>query len=384
MKQPAVFLFFISLFFCEHTKAQDATNDYVEQTPNSLLLGPQFKQKHNGYILLQSSFNLMSGPEYPQGSSFSINQLRIQFNGEIIPGLEYDVRQRLNEPSPTENLDNSSLATDWAYLTYTFQNNLFITVGKQWAAYGGFEFDATPTDIYKYSQMVWWKEAFLTGINLGYRYKEQEINFQVANGHTATIESFYGNLPEGFTPAAHPLHYAVNWNGGLFNHLIDTRWSYAVTQEGEEEFTQYLVLGTKLNQPFWQLSVDYHLSAEDLDRTWFASALMPEDHAVLRDTRYQSTLARLDVQPAERWNLFYQMAYTDTYSYDASLGENKGWMYTSQVQQMGVEFQPIKEQPLKLFATYIHEKDLKSEFLNSPTAINKNLMIGFLYKWNIY
>ncbi|WP_338237141.1 porin [Persicobacter diffluens] len=395
MKKPLFIALLLPLFYCGMASAQEAEVQEEEiiyfeeeEKESKNALANVFKRRHNGYILMQSSFNVNNGPGFAQGSNFSINQLRVQLTGEILPGLEYDVRQRLNSNSVAEEIDNTSLATDWAYLTYTFKNNVFITFGKQWAAYGGYEFDATPTDIYEYSQILNWKEAFLTGVNVGYRWQAQEVNFQVTNAHTESIESFYGELPEDFIAAENPMNYAFNWNGDLLKGLFSTRWSYAVTNEGKEEYTKYLALGTKFNQPKWQITVDYHNSKEDIDRTGFATSIVRDmndgEHAALRDTHYKSTLAKIDVQPHKGWNLFYQYSHEDVFAHDTSLGENAGWLETANRHYFGVEYQPFEEQPLKLFCTYWSNTEKYNDYFETSQINNNRMMIGFQYKWQFY
>ena len=76
-------------------------------------------------------------------------------------------------------------------------DKLVTSIGKQAAAYGGFEYDLDPIEIYQYSDMIdYMLFDFMTGITFSYQVTPtQELALQIVNSRTASMDDIYGQLP---------------------------------------------------------------------------------------------------------------------------------------------------------------------------------------------
>ncbi len=97
-------------------------------------------------------------------SGFRGKYLVIRADGEIVKGLTYSWRQRLNTLHEDANFFN---ATDWVYLNYNIRGWNF-QVGKEVVAIGGYEYDRAPIDLYACS--VFWNNipCYALGASVGY------------------------------------------------------------------------------------------------------------------------------------------------------------------------------------------------------------------------
>ena len=86
-------------------------------------------------------------------AAFKMNQARIEAKGILLPWLSYQWRQRLNKSNTPEALDNLPASIDCAWIRVALSDDKNLTIGKQGAAYGGFEYDLDPIEIYQYSDM---------------------------------------------------------------------------------------------------------------------------------------------------------------------------------------------------------------------------------------
>lgn len=65
-------------------------------------------------------------------------------------------------------VDNLPTSIDYAGIGIQLNDQFSLFAGKQCAAYGGFEFDLNPIDVYQYCDMIDYMSNFMTGLNVGY------------------------------------------------------------------------------------------------------------------------------------------------------------------------------------------------------------------------
>ena len=155
--------------------------------------------------------------------------MHLEARGDINDWLSYRWRQRLNSSNTPHALDNLPSSIDYAMISVRLTDQFVTSIGKQAAAYGGFEYDLDPIEIYQYSDMIdYMLFDFMTGITFSYQVTPtQEIALQVVNSRTASMDDIYGQLPEDVEESRAPLAYTANWNGNFFSDKFRTRWSYS-------------------------------------------------------------------------------------------------------------------------------------------------------------
>lgn len=342
--------------------------------------------KFNLYMNMNGSFDAVFNNDGLDYGKFNMRQLRIEAKGNVNEWLSYRWRQRLNRPNNGgDNIDNLPTSIDIAGIGIKLNDKLSLFVGKQCAAYGGFEFDANPIEIYEYSDMIEYMSNFMTGINIAYDFmKGQQINFQVLNSLNGSFESMYGEfavIPDvkPVNASKLPLVYTLNWNGN-FNNVYKTRWSASLMSQAEGKNLYYYVLGNELSLGKFNMYLDFMYSNDGIDRSGIMTSIVgrQDGHNVL-NASYMSLVTKLNYRVADKWNVFVKGMY-ETASLKESTGIfEKGKYRTSLGYLAGLEYYPM-ESNLHFFLTYVgrsymyEDKDAHQDYQTNRVSV------GFIYQ----
>ena len=89
-------------------------------------------------------WDAVDGHTQDANTGFEAKYLMFRIDGQIVKGLTYSWRQRLNKLHKDQAFFD---ATDWIYLNYAFRGWEF-QAGKQVVGIGGWEYDRNPMDLY--------------------------------------------------------------------------------------------------------------------------------------------------------------------------------------------------------------------------------------------
>ena len=117
-------------------------------------------------------------------------------------------------------------------------------------------------------------DNFLSGVGVKYFVNtDNYIGLQVYNSRTQTYDELYGNDSvigdAGITASKAPLGAVLTWRGTLWDGLINTLWSYSVTNEASGYFKNYVALGQQLNLKKVKVAYDFKISSSQ--SKWFDS-----------------------------------------------------------------------------------------------------------------
>jgi len=311
----------------------------------------------NFYLNMQSRGNITYMNGEFQKAYFENHQLRLEMRGSLNEYVSYRLRHRLNKSNAAQNLDGISKATDIASVSVRPVNNFTITLGKQCAAYGGYEFDLNPIDIYEYSDMIEYMDNFLAGIDFAYVVGDHEFRFQVLDARSSRFNTVYGedvmnNNGDKIEESDVPFLYTLNWNGDLFDGMINTRWSYTYGVDAKDQNMNYVALGTQFNfTDNLQLQFDWMNSQEDIDRKGIMTALISGNDAIgmtgrAAEAEYNSFVAKLDIKANDDWNFFAKCTYETATAYGFKDEARVAMGYMG-----GVEYSPFDDN-IKFFANY--------------------------------
>lgn len=210
-------------------------------------------------------------------SGFRGKYLVIRADGEIVKGLTYSWRQRLNTLHEDANFFN---ATDWVYLNYNFRGWNF-QVGKEVIAIGGYEYDRAPIDLYACS--VFWNNipCYALGASVGYDVsKNDRLTFQVVQSPFFTKENrnMYG--------------YSLMWNG--HHSFFDAIYSVNLFEYKSGEYINYISLGNKFTYKNVSLEFDFMNRAASHQTFFFKD---------------MSVMGELSWRPTRNWNVFGKITY---------------------------------------------------------------------------
>ena len=328
-------------------------------------------KKFNMYFNFQSSFDLEKVKDQDMTAQFKARQLRLEVRGDITDRIFYRFRHRLNKSNAATSLDNLAKATDMLYAGFRLDDKWTLTAGKMCQAWGGFEFDLNPMNIYEYSDFIENMDNFMLGAMITYApNKNHEFNLQITDVRNDKFADIYGTTsPTVISASKAPLTYIFNWNGNLFDNLIQTRWGGGLQSEADGYNNWMLMLGTKLNLPKFQVFFDYMMANEALDRLKYT----PMSSTVLvKDAKYNSFVLKAEYQPIPQLNIFAQGLY-ETAKNDLTDNKMTGIGYFA-----GVEYLPFEKQDLRFFLAYIG-RSRENKLTNVTTDTNR-VSIGLMYR----
>lgn len=339
----------------------------------------------NVFLNMQGSFNIyLKDDNRTEKAAFRMNQLRLEIKGNITDRIYYRYRQRLNKSNSAQSLDNLPTSIDYAAVGFHVTDKLSVFAGKQCTAFGGFEFDLNPIEVYQYCDLLEYMTNFLTGIDFSYRITpKQEFRFQIVDSRNGSFEDLYGKVPD-VEQSKVPLGYTLNWNGSLWEDHLKTRWSASIFHETKKKNWYYYALGTEVSVPKFLGFFDFMYSNEELDRTGIISAIVSDDNKTIRafDTRYLALVLHLNYCIFPKVNLFVKGMYETASVLKANHNLEKGKYCTSWGYLAGVEFYPLEEN-LHFFLNYIGRSFQYTDRARAYNRSNTNpqrIELGLVYQ----
>lgn len=355
-------LIFLGMFACSapalYAQHLDFQSDPDTNAPTLFERVTKVEKKidwFNLYLNMQGSFNVFFNDDRVEQTAFRMDQLRLEVKGNITDRIYYRYRQRLNRNNTAQKLDNMPASIDYAAVGFHVTDQFSVFAGKQCTAFGGFEFDLNPIEVYQYCDMLEYMSNFLTGIDFSYWVcPTHELRFQVVDSRNGSFEDLYGKVPAGVEAAKAPLGYTLNWNGSFFENTLRTRWSASIFHEAKKKNWYYYALGTEVALPKFVGFFDFMYSTEDIDRTGIVSEILANDGYDTRvlDTRYMSLVLHLNYRFCPKWNVFLKGMYETADVQKSNQNIAKGKYRTSWGYMGGIEYYPMQEN-LHFFLNYI-------------------------------
>ena len=381
----------IALLVCSQSFAQQMHYRKNEQSLFQRLTAIEKKSnRFNLYLNMQTGFYTgfnQNGTDGFSGGAFKMPELRLEAKGKVNDWLSYRWRQRLNKSYEAKGVDGLPLAVDVAGLGFKATERLSFFVGRQCVAYGGFEFDANPIEIYQYSEIVDHMNIFMTGITASYDFTPtQQMVVQVLNSNAKDATEFYG---DSVVAGSLPLVYSLGWNASMFDNAWQTRWSLSAMNEIEGKYMYYVALGNQFNiSKKWNMYIDFMGSIENIDRKGIMTEILESvDGYNVENALYGAVVAKVNYRFLPKWNVFVKGMFDcagmledgDTYS--------KGNYRTSLGYLAGIEYYPMADSNLHFFCTFVGQTNL---FTERASAIGKSdystqrASLGLIYKLPVF
>ena len=347
----------------------------------------------NLYMNMHGAFDAKFNQDGRNGlseGSFNMRQLRIEAKGRVNDWLSYRWRQRLNRSNDGNGMiDNLPNSIDIAAISIQFNDKLSLTAGKQCAAYGGFEFDANPIEIYQYSEIINNMSNFMTGVMLTYDVTPtQQWQLQVLDSRNNSQEDTYG---AGLEESRLPLVYTLNWNANMFDNAWQTRWSASVMEETHGNYMYYVALGNQFNfSSRCNMYVDLMSSFEQVDRKGIMTNMCGGQDAFgghnMYNTMYNSLVTKINYRVAPKWNIFAKGMLESAGVYKENDALGKGNYRTSLGYIAGVEYYPM-DTNLHFFLTYVGQNNFfteRAKALGNSDYCTQRVSLGFIYQLPLF
>ena len=352
----------------------------------------------NMHSAFDAKFNY-GGVDGFNGGNFYMRQLRIEAKGKVNNWLSYRWRQRLNRDNAGGSMiDNLPNSIDIAGIGVNFTDKLSMFGGKQCAAYGGFEFDQNPIEIYEYSDIIENMSNFMSGITIAYDFNpNQQLQLQILNSLNASTRATYGTIPSdnaidksyGDVAASRlPLVYTLNWNANMFGGVYQTRWSVSAMNEAKDKFLYYIALGNKFNfSKKVDLFVDLMSSIEQLDRKGIITNMcggkaLYNGHNSY-NSLYNSVVAKMNYRFVPKWNFFVKGMVESAAVYKSEGVLNAGNYRTSLGYLTGIEYYPMNDSNLHFYLAYVGRSYFftdKGKTFGNDDYSTQRISVGFIYQ----
>lgn len=321
---------------------------------------------------------------------FKLEDFRLDIQGNITKNVYYWYRQALNRPiDGSGNYDNVPTGLNVAGIGVRLNKfNLFM--GRQFVAYGGYEYDAAPMNVYEFSEILNYSSPYHTGIEVAYNATpNQQIKFQIVNSYCTTFEKTYGIVPKHIEKAIVPFIYTLNWNGSFWDGTYNTRWSASYASVGRNKENYFYAFGNELNFGKLNMYVDFYLSQEDIDSrtmmTAFSKSANTDDYTA-SDAEYMGLVAQFNYKIHPKWVLNVKGMYDTASATSANRELEKGHYSTTYGYLGGVEFTPFKT-PLRFFANYVgrrYDYTERAKELGYDTKNTDRVSVGFVYRLPVF
>ena len=359
--------------FAQGNNTRDGGQDEQIKSLWELVTGQQ--KKNDGFNFYLNYAGCFQETLDPASSLFQAKQFRLEIKGTFGDHLSYRFRHRLNRAWWADGRDdNFSKATDIMILGWKFNEKWQVNLGKMCQIWGGFEFDENPMYIYQYSDIIDYMDNFMTGAMVSWHpVPSQEIAAMVSNSFTR-VPVF-----DGFEQSRHPLTYILNWNGSLFDGLLNTRWSAGTQTMAKDKYSTMLVLGQQLALPKFQIYVDYMGEWDQIDRL----GIVTDDIGINTGVQYHSIISKANWQFMPKWNFMgkgmYEIATVDGNAQMANYRRSIGWVGS-------IEYYPWDQQDLRFFLAYIGRNHhfTQESGIASQNGTSHRIEIGFMYRIKAY
>lgn len=360
---------------------------------------PKRPNLFNLNLQMNAGFNsLFLGNSFDE-ASFRFNQIKLEASGELNNRLFYWYRQQLNNwnaPTAPENLPES---IEYAMIGYRINDKFTLMAGKQHSAWGGFEYDLNPIEVYQYSDMGDYSNCYFTGLTLAYQATEtQELIMQVTNNRMGTLEDMYGILPETIQKGKAPLNYNINWNSSYFDEMLSLRYSLTAGQQAKDKWMYMAWAGQSLDFGSVNAYLDLMYARGGLDPLGVLSELTIQDdedeYRCLQNVEYFSMVAHLNWYLSPKWKLFAKGMYETasiykTFDFETEVANSleKGKYRTAWGYQSGLEFFPLADDNLRFYfhgTGRVYQLTNKAQLFEASLPNSFQLSLGFSYNLPLF
>ncbi|MCD7970414.1 MAG: OprO/OprP family phosphate-selective porin [Alistipes sp.] len=316
-------------------------------------------------ILLDTRFDLRltTGNSDGKELGFRAQTIKLWLTGEIVPGIRYRLRQKLNK-SLDALRDNYASGTDHAWISFDVGKTKLwtITAGKQSINFGTFEYDYNSADVYLSTMINDDVDSHKAGVDVAYRAGKQTLHIQVVNSDATQFASDeYKNKGLGAT---------FLWEGNLWDGKVKTRWAYSAFQHTRTRFYNWVTTGIQGNAGGFTVEADYYLGERNMDY----GTIVDEASGTLSFVRDQSAALNLKYT-AGRWHPSVKGVWNQRRDRELGRRAYDGWGI-----QALIEFYPFTAKYVKDLrfhaAWWYNRTDFAGPYAGLPNSGGHTALVG--------
>ena len=220
-------LFFLILVMCLLPISLMAQDEQIDKSDErkGLMISQLYLETRLGF-----EWESIGSSTISEHTGFRGQYLNFRLDGQIVKGLSYSFRHRLNKNTSSSFFD----ATDWAHLDWTINDKFVLSAGKQVVAIGGYEYDRAPIDLYYNSEF--WNHIACYQLGVSARYQIAPANSLLLQFCNSPFRALAGNNTYGIN---------LMWSGKV--GLWETLWSANIMQYTKKDWMNYVALGNRFH-----------------------------------------------------------------------------------------------------------------------------------------
>lgn len=293
-------------------------------------------------------------------ASFKLNRVKLEILGSFSKQFSYHFRQSFNKYSDPYSRDNVSSSIEYALVNWKMSDKFTLTAGKQMLYLGGYEYYVNSIKVREYSDFnnnITCYQAGISGlINLS---ETQELALQVVNNRSGEDTDTYSHgLPEGVEKARVPILSNINWNGLFCDKAVQLRYAASWGQLAQGRNYYSLTAGNIYEKGPIVAYLDVMYSREGLDSKGLVSEVQGASVAspvTAQHVEYFTLIADFDYRIHPNWNVYIKGAYETAGVYKSNGLFEKGHYRTSWNAQACVEYFPMRNSELQIFAHFLYK-----------------------------
>lgn len=325
-------------------------------------------------------------------AAFNLYRVKLEILGAFNEKFSYHFRQSFNKYSNPHALDNLSSSIEFAVVNWKMNDRFTLSAGKQDLALGGYEYYVNAIKVREFSEFNDYLACYQAGvtgrINLS---SSQELVFQVANLRSGSDEDTYAyGLLEGIEKAKVPVLSTMNWNGFFADNAIQLRYAASIGQQAKGRNICYLTAANVYEKGPIVAYLDLMYSREGLDSKGLISNLQgigTDMPVTAQNVEYFTAIANFDYRIHPNWNVYVKGAYETARVYKANGPFEKGKYRTAWNAQACVEYFPMKNSELLIFAHVLYKGyDLtdRARALGGFCPDKQRFSIGLVYSIPVF
>ena len=310
----------LPLLFLQLSQAEELTDSLsknLAEQDSIVQKEPKTSKLFNLDVLLRAGLNANNLGNDESKLNANLDEARILIGGDYNDQLSYKVRFRLNRSFAPTSQDNGSAALDFAFMKYKFgkDNKWSVTLGKQSALVGSYEFENNPIYEYKFTDYVdRILNLFVVGGMLSYEVNpNHSLNLQVYNTSNHSFERLLADNSLSATDleaSKAPLGAYFTWIGAVADNKFNTKWSYNISQFAKDNTNHAVSLANKYKTDRQMIYLDLQYSFYAVDHALIGSNVINDFYArtggartLAKDIVYKSAVLRLDQFLADKWEI---------------------------------------------------------------------------------
>lgn len=320
-------------------------------------------------------------------AAFRINRVRMEILGSFSKDFTYHFRQSFNKYSNPHTLDNLSSSIEYAYVSWKLSPKFDLTVGKQFLPLGGHEYNVNGIKIREFSEFNNNVACYQAGVGMTYNFSPtQELSLKLLNNRNGEDKDMYVyGRPDGVEKAKVPVISALAWNGYFADKALLLRYATAWGQQAEGRNILYLTAGNTWQKGPLLAYLDVMYSRQGLDSHGIVTDLQGapmESPVTAQYTEYFSLIGNVDYRIHPNWNVYVKGAYETAGVYKENGAFEKGKYRTTWNLQACVEYFPMRNSELKIFAHMLHKGHSltqRAQDLGAVSPDTQRFSLGLVY-----